>query len=123
MAFVDPNEMTQDWSTPLTPDVLDSVVDFCVYCGDEECAKALWQLLMQRREHGCGVSPTFNQDNWWSPRIPCYRFEDGVARKHDSIETYEQEIEWRRLPKYTFYAGGDALPDIEIPEDIGILVW
>lgn len=122
MAFVDPNEMTQDWSTPFTPEVLDSVVDFCVYCCDEECAKALLQLLMQLREHGHYVSPAFTQDNWWHPSVPCYRFENGVALKHDSINTYEQDIGWARLPKYTFYAGCAELPDIDIPADIRLLV-
>lgn len=124
MAFVNPDEMTQDWGTPFTPEVIDSVSDFCVYCCDEECAQALWNLLMQHKEYGRCVSPTFTEHNWWVQKWPCYRFEGGVAMKHDSVRTYEcEEIGWSALPKYTFYAGCADLPDIEMPEDIGLLVY
>lgn len=111
--------MEQDWSKPFTLDTIESIQGFCVYCATEDDANLFWDILLC---NGYAIGEIFEQSLWWENRFPCYRFEDGAVVKCGSMDAYESIEEWRRLPKFTFYANMFAPSELKIPDEVAMSI-
>lgn len=102
--------MEQDWSSPFTMDLLDSIKDCCVYCATAEDWNILRGMITAARRVRVGRVQNFDLP------YPCLRFSggktDAIAR--GSVGFYERD--YAALPKFTFYGISAELPDINIPD-------
>lgn len=86
----------------MTRGIIESLPDFCVYCGTAEDQKALFGMV----EH--------DRYPEWSASYACYRIHCGKVVGYDSMYGYEEFH--TRLPKFTFTASRVELPELEIPD-------
>lgn len=117
--------MTQDWSAPFTLDCLYTGLGCCVYCPDRQAALEFADVI---QEAGAVVHPGWLDNNgvvqlgWFAPN-PCYRFsQEGHLARRGSIECYEQDPLFKPIPKFTFYPGTSALPELDMMGSVPLIL-